>query len=115
MNTKITTHKTPPASYHTLDALAVLRAAQQDEKDDELDCPVQSWRMAQVDQIEAEKKELEQQIKDAEKQADLDRQAMQLKLTNTEYQLRKAQAERMACVIALVVIVALVFVRGCSL
>lgn len=111
MKPTITTHDHAPASFHRIDALALSRAADCDDTDH----PVQSWRMAQYEQLESDKKKIEQQLIDAEKQADLDRANARIKQTNTEYQLKKAQAERLACLIALVVIVVLAFVRGCSL
>lgn len=93
----ITTHDHAPAPYHKLDQLALARAADCDDTDN----PVQPWRMAQFEQLEADKKKLEQQLQDAEKQADLNKRELLGQLMTSEYLRKKAEAERAACLMVL--------------
>lgn len=106
MKPTITTHDHAPAPYHALDTLALLRAVQQDEKDDELDSPVQSWRDGQMNELRSDNEKLQEQLIRAEKQADLGRAAAEMEKSNLEYLLHKAEAERTAAVLLLVMFVA---------
>jgi len=97
MNTKITTHDHAPAPYHTLDQLALSRAADCEDTDN----PTQSWRTAELNQMRSDYDKLSEQLLRAEKQADLDKRKLLGELMTSEYLRKKAEAERAACLLML--------------
>ena len=107
MKPTITTHNHAPASFDQVEQLAMDRA-----ESDAFEVAQTFANCRKPPMTDAQK--LADQMVAAQKQAELNQAALQDQLTNTQYQLHKAQAERLACVIALVAIVVLVFVRGCG-
>lgn len=106
----ITTHNHAPAPYHQLDQLALARAADCEDTDN----TTQVWRNERCEQLESDKKKLEQQLKDAERQAELDRRHAISVQSNLEYQLHKAEDERAACVLVILLIVVAAVMTTCG-
>ena len=104
----ITTHDHAPASFDQVEQLALDRA-----ESDAFEVAQTFANCRKPPLTDAQK--LADKLVECQKQADLDRAALLLRLNETEYQLHKAQAERLACVIALVAIVVLAFFKGAML
>lgn len=100
--TRITTHDHAPAPYHTLDMLALSRAADCDDTDN----ATQAWRNEQLDDMRSDLNKILLIIEDQQKQKQLDAEMTQIKLINAQYSLGKARAERTAAVLLLVAFVA---------